>query len=418
MQFIHSKDIYNITRDILKCIDPRIINHGARTSYILSKMLEYQGKYEMYEIAEFAYIATIHDLGALKTDDGGDVLQYETKNVMPHSIYGYLYLSYLTPFKDRAKLILYHHTDFSQVPKEQYEFMDVVHMLNLAEKVDLYSNILGSKFTPTMFQKESGSRFAPKALDYLYGADKKFHIFDKLASGEYKQELNDIYEYLIFTNEEKHDILLGLLCGVGFRSEYTLKDIITCTQLCAKIGEMMLPGEKEKQQILYYAAALHDIGMSAVSKEIIEAPRKLTDEEMQTLRTHVNVAESILKGRVDDRILEVVMAHHERADGSGYPNRLKDSSMNRLQRILQVADTITGLTSPRSYRDPKPDTVVKAILQEEADKGKLSREVVRVVITHYDTIMTSVRAQSDEMLMMYRKLHENYEKIANAHPKQ
>ena len=78
-------------------------------------------------------------------------------------------------------------------------------------------------------------------------------------------------------------------------------------------------------------------------------------------------------------------------------------------RILQVADTITGLTNPRSYRDPKPKNVVLSILQEEADKGKFAKDVVRTAITYYDEIMEGVKTKSEEMLAMYRKLQENYE---------
>ena len=130
---------------------------------------------------------------------------------------------------------------------------------------------------------------------------------------------------------------------------------------------------------------------------------------MATLRKHVEIGEEILKGRLDDSVLEIIMAHHERGDGSGYPNKLKDYQMNVLQRILQVADTITGLTSPRSYREPKPKELVLNILREEAEKGRLNKEIVRVAVTYYDSIMEGVKVKSDEMLTMYRKLQSNYE---------
>ncbi len=408
MKLVHSKDIYYIMRDVIKCLDAKVMNHGARTSYILYRMLQCMDKYEMYELAEFAFLATMHDIGAFRTDDVSDQLTYETKDVMPHSIYGYLFLLYLTPFKERAKIILYHHTDYSQVKDSKYEYMDVVHCLNVAEKMDLYSNILGEKFDMFMFKKQAGVKYSPGALDLLYQAEKKYNIFEKLSTGEYKTELADLYEYLIFTNEEKRDYLVGLSYIIGFRSEYTMFDTVTCVQVCQSIGEklMLTPPEMEK---LFYAALLHDAGMCSVSKEISEAPRKLTDEEMNTLRTHVGVVETILKGRIDDETLEIITAHHERADGSGYPKHLKGGEMNRLMKILQVADTITGLTSPRPYRNPKTKETIIAILKEEAEKGKLSSEVVRVAINYYDSIMEVVKQKSEDMLSMYNKLQNNYE---------
>lgn len=407
MKLIHSRDIYYIVKDILKCFDPKVINHGERTSYILYRMLLCMDKFEMYEIAELAMLATFHDIGAFKTNPYQDTLSYEAKDWMPHSIYGYLYLLYLTPFKERGKILLYHHTDYNQVPQSDYEYMDIIHCLNVAEKMDIYSNILGSKFDYMMFQKQAGTKISPKALDIFYQAEKKYGIFEKLSTGEYKKELSELYEYLIFTNEEKHDYLLGFMCCMGFRSEYTMFDMISCVNICKQIGEKMNISQEESE-ILYYAALLHDAGMCSVPKDIIEAPRRLTDAEMEELRGHVEKLESILHGRIDSQTLDIISAHHERGDGSGYPRHLKDYQMSVLQKILQVADTITGLTSPRSYREPKTKEQVIAILKEEADKKRLSKDVVNTAINLYDSIMASVKLRTEETLATYHKLQENY----------
>ena len=90
MNLVHSKDIYNIMRDVLKCLDPRIVNHGQRTAYILYSMLRDTNRYEMYELAEFAMTAVFHDIGAFETNVDDETLNYEAKDCMPHSIYGYL----------------------------------------------------------------------------------------------------------------------------------------------------------------------------------------------------------------------------------------------------------------------------------------------------------------------------------------
>lgn len=408
MKLIHSKDIYYVTKDILRLQDPKVLNHGQRTAYILYKMLQCVDKYEMYEIAEFAFIATLHDIGAYRTNYQQDPLRYESKEYMPHSIYGYLYFLYLTPFKDRAKILLYHHTDFNQVPKAEYEYTDIIHYLNVAEKMDMYSNILGSKFDYMMFQKQAGTKYSPKALEVLYQAEKKFGVFEKLASGEYVNELDELFEYLIFTNKEKEEIVLGVMYCVSFRSEYTMFDTVTCMHICEQLGEILLL-PKDEVDLLYYAALFHDAGMSAISRDILEAPRKLTDEEMQNLRRHVNIIEEILKDKVSDYFIEIISAHHERGDGSGYPKKLRDFQMNRLQHILQVADVVTGLTSPRSYRKPKEKEQVIEILSEEMAKGKLNSEIVRTFITFYDKIMDGVKRKNNETLAMYNKLEENFE---------
>ena len=405
---IHSKDIFYVMKDVLKLLDPKVMNHGQRTAYILYKMLQCSGRYEMYEIAEFALIATLHDIGAYKTDYLQDQLRYESKDYMPHSIYGYLFMMHLTPFEDRSKILLYHHTDFNQVPQNGYEFQDIIYYLNVAEKMDIYSNILGAKFDYMMFQKQAGTKYSPKALDLLYQAQRKYNVFEKLNSGDYRNELSELFDYLIFTNEEKKGCLLGLIHCVSFRSEYTMVDMVTCVHICEQIGEKLLLSQDD-MDLLYFAAMLHDGGMCAISREISEAPRRLTDEEMGHLRTHVAIMDDILQGRISEECLEIISAHHERCDGSGYPNHLKANQMNRLQNILQVADTVTGLTNPRSYREPKTKDQVITILKEEADKGKYNKEIVRTFINFYDKIMDGVRVKNEETLSTYRRLVDNYE---------
>ncbi len=153
--------------------------------------------------------------------------------------------------------------------------------------------------------------------------------------------------------------------------------------------------------------------MTAVPQEIIEAPRRLTDEEMATMRTHVDIIEQILTGRFDQEVVDIIKVHHERGNGSGYPKGLDASQMTRLQKVLQVADTITGLTSVRSYRQPKSKEQVIEILKSEASSGKLNSEIVRKFTTSYDEIMDAVKARNTEMLAMYRKLRENYKTTYN-----
>lgn len=408
MNLIHSKDLYYVIKDVLKLLDPKVMNHGTRTAYILYKMLQCTDRYEQYEVAELAMLATFHDIGAYKTDYMQDQLRYESRDYMPHSIYGYLFFLYLTPFRDRAKIILYHHTDYTQVPKSDYEFTDIIYYLNVAEKMDMYSNILGTKFDYMMFQKQAGTKYSAKALDLVYMAEKKYGIFAKLASGEYMEELDKLWGYLIFTDEEKDELLNALMHCASFRSEYTMYDTVTCSQVCEQIGEKMLLNKNE-MELLRYAALLHDSGMLGISRDIIEAPRKLTDEEMANLRTHVNLIEEVLKDKIPNEVMDIILTHHERCDGSGYPRRLKEHQMNRLQQILQVADTVTGLTAPRSFREPRSKDQVIAILKEEADKGKFNKEVVRAFVSFYDRIMEGVEQKSKQMLSTYNKLEDNYE---------
>ena len=198
---------------------------------------------------------------------------------------------------------------------------------------------------------------------------------------------------------------------LGFRSNVTVMDNVTAICVCEDIAEEMALSATEKE-LLYYGALVHDIGMLAIPREIIEAPRKLEPEEIQLLRTHVEIAGNALKGKIKEEVFDIALAHHERCDGSGYPHHLKDAQMNMSQKILQVADVVTALVNPRSYRADMPKERVIAILNDEASKNRLKKPVVNSLVKSYDKIMERVKAESADIMKMYETLNMQYELVS------
>ena len=413
MEYIKSKDIYLLMRDILKLIHPRLMEHGSRVAYLVYLMLRERGKYEPFELADIVMVATMHDIGAYMTEEGriNDILRYESRESMAHSIYGYLFFKYLSPVPDLSRAIMYHHTDFEQLKNIDYEYKDVAAYINIAEKMDIYSSSMGSQFDLYMFEKQAGTKLSSDGLSLFYQIEGKYGAFDKIKSGDYKQELDKIAEYMIFNNEDKKKFLEMLMYCLGFRSKSMVVDNITTVCVCEDLAEEMLLPEAERE-ILYYGALIHDIGMLAVPREIIEASRKLEPEEIQRLRTHVGTAENVLKNKMQEEVVNIALAHHERCDGSGYPRRLTDKQMSTPQRILQVADVVTALVNPRSYRKDMPKEKVIAILNEEASKNRLKKTVVTIFVKSYDSIMERVKKESAEIMKMYATLNMQYELIS------
>ena len=74
MEYIHSKDIFLLMRDTLKLMSRRAMDHGSRVAYYLYKMLECKGGYEKFELADFVFMASLHDIGAYKTDNPRDMI--------------------------------------------------------------------------------------------------------------------------------------------------------------------------------------------------------------------------------------------------------------------------------------------------------------------------------------------------------
>ncbi len=135
--------------------------------------------------------------------------------------------------------------------------------------------------------------------------------------------------------------------------------------------------DDEDLQELRSACWLHDIGKIAVPESILLKPGPLDAAETKIMREHPIVGEKIcapLKSL--RRILEVIRHHHEKMDGSGYPDGLKGDAIPLKARILQVADIYDALTTDRPYRGALPHGEALEILSSEAQKGWLDSSVV------------------------------------------
>ena len=118
------------------------------------------------------------------------------------------------------------------------------------------------------------------------------------------------------------------------------------------------------------AAAIHDLGKISVPAEILSKPTKLTNIEFSLIKTHAQSGYDILKD-IDFPwpIARMVLEHHERMDGSGYPNGLTGDNILMESRILAVADVVESMASHRPYR---PSLGIEAALEEiEKNKGTL-----------------------------------------------
>ena len=89
---IENKGILGIMRRSCNYVDPRLMNHGYRTSYLVSKILKKTGKYSAVQMRDICILAMLHDIGAYKTEEISRMLEFETENVWEHSNYGYLFI--------------------------------------------------------------------------------------------------------------------------------------------------------------------------------------------------------------------------------------------------------------------------------------------------------------------------------------
>ena len=149
--------------------------------------------------------------------------------------------------------------------------------------------------------------------------------------------------------------------------DHTTHDHLQRVQIYASELADALDLSAEEQQALQAAALLHDIGKLAVPEHIISKPGRLTPEEFDKMKIHPIVGAEILERvRFPYPVAPIVRAHHEKWDGSGYPNGLKGESIPIGARILAAVDCLDALASDRQYRRALPLAEAMKVVRSEA----------------------------------------------------
>lgn len=147
---------------------------------------------------------------------------------------------------------------------------------------------------------------------------------------------------------------------------------------------------------VYLAALLHDVGMIPVSDFLLEKHGRLTAEEYRQIQEHTTLAEALLKPIVDDtEVLQYIRHHHERIDGTGYPDALRGNIIPLGARIIAVAEAFDSMIRRRPYRKALSREWAMAELQRNVD-AQFDRRVVAAFMDLSDELDVFLRKPPDE----------------------
>jgi putative nucleotidyltransferase with HDIG domain len=153
---------------------------------------------------------------------------------------------------------------------------------------------------------------------------------------------------------------------------------------------------EEELNTLCLSGLLHDIGKIGIDTNILRKPEALSDKEFELVKQHPEMGYEILRGvKQLDKVLPVVLHHHEAWDGTGYPHRLQGEECPLLARIAAVADSIDAMSSDRPYRRGLPDEKLDRILREGAGKQWDAR-IIDVVFEIREEIRNIRKLNRDE----------------------
>lgn len=180
-------------------------------------------------------------------------------------------------------------------------------------------------------------------------------------------------------NEKVYSIVKTLAKVIELRDPYTAGHQEKVAKLTVAIAKEM-GFSKERIKVLEFAALLHDIGKIEIPAEILSKPNKLTNIEFSLIKEHSRRGYEILKEvNFDEPIADFVLQHHEKLDGSGYPDGITKDDIFMEARIIAVADVVEAISSHRPYR---PSLGIERALEEiKKYKGtKYDEEVVSICL--------------------------------------
>jgi len=156
----------------------------------------------------------------------------------------------------------------------------------------------------------------------------------------------------LFDTRDAHLQTIALLANIiEARDSYTRGHVERVQSYAIRLGQAM-EWPLDDMVILEYGALLHDIGKIAIPEAVLNKPGPLTQEEFSIIQTHTTMGARIIEGIAHLRdALPYILYHHEKWDGSGYPEGLRGDLIPRQGRLLALADVFDALTSPRPYHE-------------------------------------------------------------------
>ncbi|MDJ0601742.1 MAG: response regulator [Crocosphaera sp.] len=174
-----------------------------------------------------------------------------------------------------------------------------------------------------------------------------------------------LYEWL----DQIQQVLFLISQAIQQRYSSEEKSELRFDKLAQGFGEYLNLSPVEINDLIL-ASHLHDIGTVAIPDAVMMKQGKLNEEERELIKKHVLIGEEICKPMQNRRgIAQIIRHHHERWDGSGYPDGLIGESIPKLAQIFQILDIYEALTSQRPYKQAYSNQEALKIIKEEAEKG-------------------------------------------------
>ncbi|EEG77353.1 HD-GYP domain-containing protein [Dethiobacter alkaliphilus] len=208
------------------------------------------------------------------------------------------------------------------------------------------------------------------------------HLFENMKAGN-PVNIKLAYEAvdLLVGQMLKSDSLLLQLASVRIIDDYTFSHMINAALYAAAFGRCLNKTPREIND-LCLAGLLHDMGKAKIPVKILQKPGDLSAQEYEMIKNHPQYGYHELQKlkELNERVRQAALQHHERLDGSGYPNGLRAGEISLFARIIAIVDIYDALTSDRCYRGRMLPHESVEVLMADCSVDKLDARLVKLFL--------------------------------------
>ena len=208
----------------------------------------------------------------------------------------------------------------------------------------------------------------------------------------------ELREALALSKHTEYEISIRLGRASEFRDLETgghIKRMSYYSKILAELYGL----DKEECELILYAAPLHDIGKVGIPDNILLKPGRFEPHEFEIMKQHSVIGAKMLEGAERFPVINagriIALQHHEKWDGTGYPNALKDEEIHLYARIITVADVFDALSSKRCYKEPMPLDKVLSIMQKDAGIH-FDPDLINLLLNNLDKFLEIKEKYRDE----------------------
>jgi putative nucleotidyltransferase with HDIG domain len=402
MSYIHSGMVIKCIRKVLNAINEEYLDSGMYSAYLMKKYVDiYDFPQEIKP--KLVLLSLLKNIGSFYQNDIN-----VNDDLTKAAASSYTFLKHCSPFKDEAKPLLFYKSTYKEELEDEQYYYGM--LITLIDKVGyyIYSGLSVKEIEAKL--NDNIDKYHPyqvKTLVDLLKYDKS--IIEKLKSQSslYVYEVSSFIQNIMVSDIDLLGFIDTIVFAFEFHNNETLTHTITTSEIAKGIAKRARFSDSQIE-LVYYAGLLHDMGKIKIPNKILTFPGKLSPEDMEIMRTHVTYSKELLEGCFPYEMVNMAYRHHERLDGSGYPNKLNARDITTSERIIQIADVVSSLYTKRSYKESMNKEEIIAQINYETNLGKFDRRLVDIFIKNYDEIMEVASISEKETIERYNMMQKEY----------